>query len=945
MMKHLLLLGICLGFCLSADAQLIYPWRDVVRAMAGNTIPSAVSSKKGYVMISDTLGVWRYHKLETYIEDSLDISGGGGSADGDFLKLDSSSPPEWGDSMKTTSYTLFDGLSGGLQTKIAFLKNGIVETDQDSGLNNRTLFRFKPLQQGFGNTDYMWGLGTFANTGSRNNDVQFWGFNMAPGGVPVIAGQHLWGQSMENWYELDGEVYVEYHKHFTDSTGTGYRPETWRLNITDVSDWKAAFYLSQFDIRYPGDDEPYFRTYLNGANPGLRIRDPVSLDGIQLYVDNGANVFYISNQGMENPVMYATSFHGSVFSRLYMTTPGDTPNTLVGRNTGSNQLGTVTPGNGLSLDGGYLNVFPTIINDYYVQSDSLCLAYSYIIGGSFNHDTLCISIDSVSLPQDSTFITGDSICVIDMGDTTCLTIGDLLDTHIGSNDLTLTANRTLNLNGKTFQITSPSSGSGLYLTVNSVQTSSRVQNLLSGPILKNTALFELSNTASTGTERPAFMRFKNHVYNFSQGILHESGAFVFSDSANLYNPVWRYHADGDTLSVLKRSSFYANVGIGRQSSATYALNLRGRMNVSNLANDGNIFINGGNGTATGTSNIVIGMSGAASGISTGTSNIILGGSGGSLSTGSYNILIGDFLAGGLGPSSKSRVIALGSYSGHGSTALDSSIFIGYRAGMVSSAGQPESIVIGNRAAEAASGGYRSVVIGTRAAFAGYNQTGGATNSVILGYEVARGQNLSNKLWIDNSDTIRPLIQGDFLNDTLRINGVLQVDGGTIVDEDGNPITGGGGGGDDWGSQVVEIDSTLTGDGTSGSVLGVKKRRSRDVSTELELDIRDYYVNVTGGSVTDTIFLPEVATASIDWSGLAVDQVGVGQTYVITNFRSAISVIVCAYNPAGSGSDDLIATQVQPGGTAGSAITIMPGESLTVESIRYASGIGYWRVSN
>lgn len=346
------------------------------------------------------------------------------------------------------------------------------------------------------------------------------------------------------------------------------------------------------------------------------------------YNETNSDRLYIESSNSASPLIFGNFAADSLLinGKLGYTTNGGTPTKLAGR--AGTQFSDVIPGNGLSLDNGRLDVFPTIINDYYVQSDSLCLAYSYIIGGTFNHDTLCISIDSVSLPQDSTFITGDSICVIEMGDTTCLTIGDLLDTHIGSNDLTLTSNRTLTLNNKTFQITSSSSGAGLYITTNSIQSTSRIQNLLGGSILKNTALFELNNTVSTGTERPTFMRFKNSNYSFSQGILHEQGAFVFSDSSNLYNPVWRYHAVGDTLSVMKRSSFYANVGIGRQSSATYALNLRGRMNVSNLANDGNIFINAGNGTATGTNNVCIGMSGAAS-LSTGTTNIILGNSGGS----------------------------------------------------------------------------------------------------------------------------------------------------------------------------------------------------------------------------------------------------------------------------------------------------------------------------
>ncbi|MCP4551191.1 MAG: hypothetical protein GY834_03920, partial [Bacteroidetes bacterium] len=63
-----------------------------------------------------------------------------------------------------------------------------------------------------------------------------------------------------------------------------------------------------------------------------------------------------------------------------------------------------------------------------------------------------------------------------------------------------------------------------------------------------------------------------------------------------------------------------------------------------------------------------------------------------------------------------------------------------------------------------------------------------SGNIFLGYQAGKNETGSNKLYIDNSDTIAPLIYGDFAADSLRINGDLKVSG-TLKIEGGSPKAG------------------------------------------------------------------------------------------------------------------------------------------------------------
>ena len=63
-----------------------------------------------------------------------------------------------------------------------------------------------------------------------------------------------------------------------------------------------------------------------------------------------------------------------------------------------------------------------------------------------------------------------------------------------------------------------------------------------------------------------------------------------------------------------------------------------------------------------------------------------------------------------------------------------------------------------------------------------------SNNVFLGSQAGHAETGSNKLYIENSNTSTPLIYGDFTNDSLRVNGTLDIKE-TLKIEGGNPAAG------------------------------------------------------------------------------------------------------------------------------------------------------------
>jgi trimeric autotransporter adhesin len=82
----------------------------------------------------------------------------------------------------------------------------------------------------------------------------------------------------------------------------------------------------------------------------------------------------------------------------------------------------------------------------------------------------------------------------------------------------------------------------------------------------------------------------------------------------------------------------------------------------------------------------------------------------------------------------------------------------------------QNTVIGTSSLNSVTTGSNNTAIGTNT---GQNVTG--SGNVFIGNEAAKTQtNISNKLYIDNSDTVAPLIYGDFDNNIVKINHKLEL---------------------------------------------------------------------------------------------------------------------------------------------------------------------------
>lgn len=147
-------------------------------------------------------------------------------------------------------------------------------------------------------------------------------------------------------------------------------------------------------------------------------------------------------------------------------------------------------------------------------------------------------------------------------------------------------------------------------------------------------------------------------------------------------------------------------------------------------------------------------------------------------------------------------LAVGPFAGNALTAgAASNIAIGKSAMLYNQTGD-FNVVVGYQAGQGViANSYTSnVLIGHQA---GYSDTTGSYN-VFIGYKAGYNETDSNKLYIENSDSISPLIYGDFSTDELTINGDLRVTGalsGSLVSRITDTITSPG----DW---------TLGGDATS-----------------------------------------------------------------------------------------------------------------------------------
>lgn len=215
-----------------------------------------------------------------------------------------------------------------------------------------------------------------------------------------------------------------------------------------------------------------------------------------------------------------------------------------------------------------------------------------------------------------------------------------------------------------------------------------------------------------------------------------------------------------------------------------------------------------------TGNMLIGLH-AGRNIQTGNYNMFIGSGAGYYQRGSNNVAIGSSALHGTGDSTATGNISIGTSAGHGiGTGAAYNINIGTNSGYFNSSGD-YNIAIGYRAGQGASGQNYSfnVFIGVDAGkvvntagscvMIGYLSgaavtTGGdhiligesagkslttETGCVMIGHAAGENATASNVLYIANSNTVTPLIYGEFDNAYLLINGRLAVAYSTIGDDE------------------------------------------------------------------------------------------------------------------------------------------------------------------
>ena len=150
-------------------------------------------------------------------------------------------------------------------------------------------------------------------------------------------------------------------------------------------------------------------------------------------------------------------------------------------------------------------------------------------------------------------------------------------------------------------------------------------------------------------------------------------------------------------------------------------------------------------------------------------------------------------------------VYIGSRAGRNSTSTNT-IFIG--SGTGESATGNDNLVIGNRSYTQPTSGTSNTIIGNEAGddiqgnnnvvigkFAGFpvldnnviigteasSMSNPNTGCVIIGYQAGQNNNFDDRLMIHNSNTNTPLLDGDFANNTLTINGDLTVTGTNEAD--------------------------------------------------------------------------------------------------------------------------------------------------------------------
>lgn len=241
-----------------------------------------------------------------------------------------------------------------------------------------------------------------------------------------------------------------------------------------------------------------------------------------------------------------------------------------------------------------------------------------------------------------------------------------------------------------------------------------------------------------------------------------------SNNTGNYNTLIGYAAGNSNTSG--RSNTFIGHEAGKVNTVgNYNVLIGHEAGKANTSGKNNTFIGYGAGKAntTGYQNIFVGKD-AGRFQSTGNDNIFIGNwAGGDNTKGVFNAFLGNG-AGRHNTTGNSNVF-LGHEAGYYSTTGGSNTILGNYAGFSNTTGN-ENTFIGNGAGNYNTTGNNNTFLGN---CAGFTSTTGIGN-VFLGYQAGFNETGSNKLYIANSDTISPLIYGEFDNNIVTVNGRIGI---------------------------------------------------------------------------------------------------------------------------------------------------------------------------
>ncbi len=261
----------------------------------------------------------------------------------------------------------------------------------------------------------------------------------------------------------------------------------------------------------------------------------------------------------------------------------------------------------------------------------------------------------------------------------------------------------------------------------------------------NTALGALALNKATGSSNVALGA--NTLYNNVTG----AGNIAIGNSAG-YNETGSnklYIDNSNTTTPLIYGDFTTNL-----LRANGNLEISGTVKIEGgIPGVGKVLTSDANGLASWETNAVASIDGLSDGKNDGFS-IFLGGGGNNDDGGNVNTAVGKSALASV--TSGISNVAIGYSASGGTTTGSSNVAIGHFANLLNNSGS-QNVVIGDEAGKS---------------------LGGGSGNILIGYQAGLNETVSNKLYIENSNSTTPLIYGEFDTNLVTINGALNLKNGT-----------------------------------------------------------------------------------------------------------------------------------------------------------------------